>query len=201
MAPDAPKNQSEVFNYLTVLTSVVLGLGLTHLLVSYARLIRLGSVIALPWIYIGWIALLLPLYFTYWWTFWDYRKRVKWSFMAFSAMLASPVALYLITALYLPDPIDKTFVADQHYLEVRKWTFALWVALQLWGIILGPWLKDEFRIESFGNRYKLAQCALLLALIVGLLSAYSPGLDGTILAIFWFVLLYVLAAHRRQLQG
>lgn len=201
MASDVPKSDTEVFNYLTVLTSVVLGLGLTHLLVSYAQLIRLNAVLTLPWLYIGWIVLLLPLYFTYWWTFWDYRKRIRWSFMAFSAMLASPVALYLITALYLPDPIDQTFNAQQHYLDVRRWTLVLWVGLQIWGIVLGPWLKDEFRIESFGNRYKLAQCFLLVMLIAGALTGYSPQMDGLILIAFWAVLLYILAAHRRVIQG
>jgi hypothetical protein len=199
MAAATTTQEADVFNYLSVLTSVVLGLGLTHLLVGYARLIEVDGVLSTSWIYTGWITLLLPLYFTYWWAFWDYRERVKWSFLAFSLLLAGPVGLYFVTALYVPDRIDASFDAHTHYLQVRPWVLALWAALQLWGIILAPWLKDGFRLSSLANPYKAAQAVLLIALLFAYFNDFSTALDGTVLAIFWAVLLYILSAHRRRI--
>lgn len=201
MEASRPPQEAEVFNYLSVLTSVVLGLGLTHLLVGYARLVGVDSIVSVSWIYTGWIALLLPLYFTYWWAFWDYRERVKWTFLGFSLLLAGPVGLYFVTALYVPDAIDASFDAHAHYLQVRPWAFAIWTALQLWGIVLAPWLKEGFGLASLANRYKAAQAVLLVALIVGYFNDYSAFVDGTILVIFWVVLVYILAAHRRQIRS
>lgn len=199
------KKQAEVFNYLSAITSVILGLGLTHLLAGYARLIYTQESICLPWLYTGWIVLLLPVYFIYWWAFWDYRKLGRWTFTAFSFLLIGPIGLYLITVLLLPDKINQPlFDVHAHYLNIRHWHFGLWAALQIWGILLSPLLKEGFKISSLLNRYKYAQYILLSALVVGFFNAtlLKPSfiLDTGILIIFWIVLLYVLSAHRRSLQ-
>lgn len=201
MSEQLQKSEAEVFNYLTVLTSVVLGLGLSHLLVGYARLIQTPGYLSGTWLYTGWLLLLLPLYFTYWWSFWDYRERVRWNFMGFSLLLLGPVCLYLITALYFPDNLaEPHFDLKAHYLQIRSWAFGLWVLLQIWGIMLAPWLKTGFRWSSFITRYKVAQFILLAALLTGYFVNYHWALDTSILLIFWLVLIYILSAHRPNLQ-
>jgi len=201
MSVHLQKSEAEVFNYLTVLTSVVLGLGLSHLLVGYARLIQTPEYLSVSWLYTGWLLLLLPLYFTYWWSFWDYRQQVRWNFIGFSLLLLGPVCLYLITALYFPDNITEAhFDLHDHYLQIRSWTFGLWALLQIWGIMLAPWLKKGFRRPSFFTKYKIAQYILLVALLAGYFIDYHWILDGSILLIFWFVLIYILTAHRPSLR-
>src|SRR5690606_2984758 len=201
MSTPKQKPASEVFNYLTVLTSVVLGLGLSHLLIGYARIIQTPNMLAESWLYTGWLILLLPLYFTYWWAFWDYREQVRWSFVGFSFMLLGPVTLYLITALYLPDNFtdDPSGIRD-HYIQIRPWTYGLWIGLQIWGILLAPWLKQGLKWSSFFTRYKIAQFILLLFLLTGYFLNFNWILDGSILVVFWLVLIYILTAHRPSLQ-
>jgi len=201
MSTPKQKPASEVFNYLTVLTSVVLGLGLSHLLIGYARIIQTPNMLAESWLYTGWLILLLPLYFTYWWAFWDYREQVRWSFVGFSFMLLGPVTLYLITALYLPDNFtdDPSGIRD-HYIQIRPWTYGLWIGLQIWGILLAPWLKQGLKWSTFFTRYKIAQFILLLFLLTGYVLNFNWILDGSILVVFWLVLIYILTAHRPSLQ-
>jgi len=199
------KKQGEVFNYLSVVTSIILGLGLGHLLIGCARLIHARELLVVPWLYMGWVVLLLPVYLAYWWAFWDYRKQVRWTFMAFLFLLIGPIGLYLITALLLPDISNQaSFKADAHYLNIRRWFFGLWSVLQVWGIMLSPWLRDGFKGASFLNRYKYAQYILLVALVAGFFSVAPPGptflLDTCILVIFWLVLIYLLSAHRQFLR-
>lgn len=206
MSEPNQEKQIEVFNYLSVVTSIILGLGLGHLLTGIARMIGTGQPWSASWLYVGWVALLLPLYVIYWWSFWDYRKRVRWTFMGFFFLLIGPIGLYLITALLLPEtpdhaPLDTT----GHYLKVRRWLFGLWAMLQVWGIMLSPWLKDGFVGASFFNRYKYAQYVLLAALVAGFFSAGPREalflLDTGILVIFWIVLIYLVGTHRRVLQA
>jgi len=205
MSNFSDKKTIEIFNYLSVVISIILGLGLGHLLTGCARLISARESLTMSWLYVGWVMLLFPLYVTYWWAFWDYRKQVNWTFVAFFFLLIGPICLYLITAMLLPDISNKnSFNATAHYLNIRTWFFALWAVLQFWGIMLSPWLKDGIKKASFFNRYKYAQYILLVALVSGLfIDIFSSQLlliDECILIIFWIVLIYLLSTHRRVLK-
>jgi hypothetical protein len=206
MSSAADEQSFDVFNYLSVVTSIILGLGLAHLLDGYARLIQSGNSLSVSWVYKGWVVVLLPLYVLYWWVFWDYRNRVHWTFLRFCFLLVGPVGISLVTSLLLPDTIEQARLdLNAHYLQSRRWLFGLWMMLQVWGILLAPWLKDGFKRASFLNRYKYAQSILLLALVAGFLSTtpLKPPflLDGVILVIFWIDLIYLLRAHRWRLTA
>ena len=205
MSDSGEEKQVEIFNYLSVIISIILGLGLGHLLTGCARLIATRQTLTISWLYVSWIVLLFPVYVTYWWAFWDYRKHVHWSFVSFFFLLIGPTGLYLITALLLPDLSNKIcFNATAHYLNIRYWFFVLWIVLQIWGIMLSPWLKEGIKLTSFLNRYKYAQYLLLLALVSGffnvVLSRQNLLVDTGALSIFWLVLVYLLSAHRRILK-
>ncbi len=205
MSEFGDEKQVEAFNYLSVVTSIILGLGLGHLLIGCARLIHARESLTYSWLYLGWIVLLLPVYVIYWWAFWDYRKQVRWTFLGFFFLLIGPIGLYLITAILLPDTSNQpTFNATTHYLKIRSWFFGLWVVLQVWGIMLSPWLKDGFKIASFFNRYKFAQYFLLIALVIGFFSETpsktSFHLDTGIFIAFWIALIYLLGVHRWVLK-
>ncbi len=200
------RGQVEVFSYLSVVTSIILGLGLAHLLTGYAQLIHAGGLSRDAWIYSGWILVLLPVYVIYWWSFWDYRMHAHWTFVSFFLLLAGPVGLYFLTALLLPgEPEPSPSAAGERYLAVRSWIFALWVALQVWGILLAPWLRDGCNRAAFLNRYKYAQYLLLAVLVAGLVHSMMTDvvswLDAVVLITFWAVLAYLVTSHRRSIAG
>lgn len=206
MARPNEKEQGNEFNYLAVVTSIILGLGISHLLTGCARLIQARDLIPISWFYVSWLALLFPLYIMYWWAFWDFRKQVRWSFLSFFFLITGPIGLYLITALLLPEINERTSVnLIEHYLNVRNWFFGLFSMLQVWGILLSPCLKTGLKRKSFFNRYKYAQYVLLVALLVGAVSSTPPKppflLDASILVIFWLVVMYLLSVHRPILNA
>jgi len=208
MAQPDEKGKGEVFNYLGVVTSIILGLGIGRLLTGCARLIQARDFIPFSALYVWWLVLLFPLYVTYWWTFWDFRIQARWTFLSFFFLVSGPIALYLITVLLLPDfnayEQQVVFKPIEHYTNIRNWFFGLFAMLQVWGILLSPCLKTGFKQSSFLDSYKYAQYMLLAALIVGTLSSPSAKsmlvLDSSILVIFWFVLLYLLSVHRPTLS-
>lgn len=207
MTETPEQKAGQAFNYLTVVTSIILGLGLTQLLSGYARLIQLDRLHSFDhWLYFGWSALLLPVYLMYWWVFWDYRKQLHWTFWSFFFLLSGPIGLYVLTALLLPDFGSKleTFDPTAHYLGIRNGFFGILTLLQLWGILLTPWLRDGFTRNAFLHKYKYAQYVLLFEFAAAFLwatpSELSLWFDPIIFLSFLALMIYLLAAHRRKLD-
>src|SRR5690242_855024 len=97
----------DAFSYLSVLLSIILGLGLTQLLTAAGRLIRHRDRVRVHWLPLVWAAVLLVIYVQVWWSMYGLRLRSGWTFGAFSIVLAQTAALYLMAAVVLPEHVDE----------------------------------------------------------------------------------------------
>lgn len=116
------------FNYLTVLVSIILGLGVTQLLTGIGRMLQNRDRVVLYWPAIGSVLSLLVAHVLVWWTLFELHTHGEWTFPGFISVLLMPILLYLLSALVLPDFGDS--VADdlrQHYYANSRWFFGLWV--------------------------------------------------------------------------
>ncbi len=114
------------FNYLSVLVSIILGLGVTQLLTGIGRMLQNRDRVVLYWPAIASVLILLVLHVLIWWTLFELRRYAGWTFPGFLAVLLMPILLYLLSALVLPDFGDT--VADdlrQHYYANSRWFFSL----------------------------------------------------------------------------
>ena len=114
------------FNYLAVLISIILGLGITQLLSGVGRLLQARGRVRLYWPTLGWVAVLLVLHVQTWWAMFGLRTLQTWTFAAFLLVLLQPIVLFLLSALALPDPNSAT--ADDlraHYYFHTRWFFGL----------------------------------------------------------------------------
>jgi hypothetical protein len=91
------------FEYLSVLVSIIVGLGLSHLLTGAARLIQTRRRVRayLP-TYI-WMAVLLLVQIQIWWAAYDRREDTTWTFFAFFLFLLLPICAALVSYLLVPD--------------------------------------------------------------------------------------------------
>lgn len=90
------------FEYITVLVSIVIGLGVTQLLSGIARLVRDGRALAPAWWVIVVVATLLLGNFEVWWVSFGWRHLADWTFFSYLAFMILPVLLYLLAYLVLP---------------------------------------------------------------------------------------------------
>jgi hypothetical protein len=95
----------DAFNYLSVLLSIILGLGLTQILTAGGRLIRGRAVVVPYWPPLVWACLLVVIYVQVWWSLFGLRHRTEWSFLAFFVVLLQTVVLYMVAALVLPETV------------------------------------------------------------------------------------------------
>jgi hypothetical protein len=92
----------DAFSYISVVISVVIGLGLSHLLTGTAELIKARRRIRFYWVHLLWVALTFVGHIFLWWTMWNLRLVRDWNFFSFLLLLLAPVLLYVAAAFLIP---------------------------------------------------------------------------------------------------
>src|SRR5947209_17872809 len=94
------------FSYLSVFISLILGLGVTHLLTGVAALIRSRRELKIWSPTPLWIASTFLIQVQTWWAMFTLRTVELWSFAALLIVLLQRVALFMMAALIVPRTID-----------------------------------------------------------------------------------------------
>ena len=92
----------DAFAYVSVIISVVIGLGLSHLLTGVAELFKLRRRVKFYWVHLLWVALTFVGHIFLWWTMWNLRLVKDWNFFSFLLLLLAPVLLYVAAAFLIP---------------------------------------------------------------------------------------------------
>lgn len=122
-----PMNKAE---YLSVLVSIIIGMGLSHLLSSLARLIVARARVRVYWVSLSAAAVAFLAHVQFWWSTYDYDQAILGNFFSFLIFLLAPILLYLMAVLVFPDFDDDlaTVSLYDHYYSVRPWFFAVGAA-------------------------------------------------------------------------
>lgn len=120
------------FEYLSVLVSIIIGLGLSHLLSSAARLIQIRHRTRLYPPALIWMGILFLANIQIWWVGFDRRDSDEWHFFSFLLYLLIPIGASVLSYLVVP-PLDGDAVVDlkASYHENRAWFFGLFGVLPL----------------------------------------------------------------------
>lgn len=120
------------FEYLSVLISIVLGLGLSHVMATAAQLIRYRSAVRFYTPFLLWLVLLFLIHLQIWWAVFELRSVEQWTFVGFALILTVPTIAFMVSVLLTPD-FDRETVIDlrARYLEHRRWFFGLFALLPL----------------------------------------------------------------------
>lgn len=120
------------FEYIAVLLSIILGLGITQLLTGIARLVRDGRALAPAWWVMVLVAMLLLAHFQVWWVSFQWRHVATWTFLSYAALMILPMLLYLAAYLVLPADLrldGKELVRE--FVDRRRPFFAIFALLPL----------------------------------------------------------------------
>jgi hypothetical protein len=121
------------FEYVMVIVSIILGLGLTVILRGLARLAR-G---ALPCaVVVVWGFLLLFLFLQNWWAFWDLAQVTQWTQPSFLFVALYCCIMYAMAELMLPIGATPETDWTAHFLSIRKWFFSLLSLLTVLAVLL-----------------------------------------------------------------
>jgi hypothetical protein len=114
----------DAFNYLSVLLSIIIGLGISQLLTASGRLIRHRDRVHFHWPSLVWAGVLLLIFIQSWWAMFVLRHYTDWTFLAFTIVLLQTIGLYMSAAVVLPENVDGDGVDLRiHYEKHKRWIF------------------------------------------------------------------------------
>ena len=154
------------FEYLSVLISIILALGMTRVLAGVGEMLQARSRRHIYWVHAVWIVNLFLYLVIAWWIFYRWRDQQPWNFYLFLFVLISPTILYLASLLLFPREADVETVIDYkaHYYANHRAFFILF-ALFIPVDIVDSLLKGVPHLLSLGPIYFLSGVLYFAGLI------------------------------------
>lgn len=108
------------FEYVSVLISIILGLGITLVLTGVAELIKRWKTIKHFWPYLIWIFLVFILHLEEWWISYDLKSIQSWSLPSFLFVISYPILLFIMANLLYPTEWSKELDLKEFYFKTSN---------------------------------------------------------------------------------
>ena len=187
----------EGFSYLSVMVSMVLGLGLSQLFGGIGNLVQVRRRVKLYWLHSLWVLLLIVLHVHMWWSFWALSGVEDWTYAIFVYVLIGPGALVIASHISIPELIDSRIDNERYYFDTSPLFFGILTLAATWAMFLEPitGLRPffvPFRILQAIGVVTFASCSIsknrrLHAVAIGLIVAllvFGIAVDRVSLAQF-----------------
>lgn len=151
----------DAFNYLSVMVSMIVGLGLTQLFAGIGNLVQIRRRVQRYWLHTTWVFLLIALHIHMWWSLWALRVHGDWTFGYFLYVLLGPALLVIASHIVIPELVDRRIEIEQHYFDTAPLFFGILAAGAAWAMLLEPIMG----LRSFLVPFRAAQGIGVISLI------------------------------------
>jgi len=142
----------QLFPHIRIVMGMVIGLGITRILMGVAGLVQHPNRARVSLIHILWaFSTLVELIFFWWWQFALFAIH-QWNFALFLFVVGYAVVLFLMAALLFPDSLAEYKGYEDFFLKRRKWFFALFGITFVFDLI-DTLVKGEEHFARFGYEY------------------------------------------------
>jgi len=148
------------FEYITVLISIVLGLGITQIVTGVADIIHQWNRVKLYWPHLLWIVLVFFLQVQEWWWLYELRNNTSWELSVFLFILLYPIDLFILARILFPYGYEGEVDMKQFYFDNYRKFFLLFAILALLAIL------DDVFIQEYTLGDEALQLVLLLTSLV-----------------------------------
>lgn len=114
-----------VFEYLGVILSVIMGLGLTHILAGISKTIHHRKAVKPYWVHTVWAFNTLIYIVIIWWGMFWWSNQQDWLFFQFLLLIVYAIVLFLLASLLYPWDMPSDFDSEQHFYDTRPWFFSV----------------------------------------------------------------------------
>ena len=170
----------DVFEFILVLVTVIVSLGIAELLGGVVRVLRHELKPGhLHWL---WVLLIFNMQIQWLWFCWNFRDRSSWLFPEFMLLIAPPILLYMSAAVLFP----KTSAGDDldaHFFRRRRPFFFLTIATVV-SFGLSHRFLENGDLASMPNAFRM----VLIFMCAGLILTVHRG-------IHWVLALAILATQ------
>jgi hypothetical protein len=154
----------ELFEFLMILISIIVGLAVAEVLTGVARLLKARDTVRIYWVH---SLLQFGVFFALlqnWWESWDLRNLPEITFPTMAILLVNPIALFLISALLYPDEMEGADLEAHYYRQARP-VWGLVILGTFSGSVLKPIALDfvMFQPDNLSGFLIMPLCAVLMA--------------------------------------
>ncbi len=151
-----------IFEFVLVMASLIMALGVTVLLRHVALIIRYRRSMTLDWVPLAWIAVLFLSTTAVWWSLWDFAE-VAWTYPRFFYLLLIPTVQYIAISMFVSTEMSQHAVSlSDNYDLVRLPFMVLMVIYQL----LNTWDGWVLDVEPLWNSLRVVQLVLIALYVV-----------------------------------
>ena len=174
------------FDHLSIFVSMIIALGVRHLILSVASMINLRGKFKIYYPTLVWMVFLLLVQLQIWWVFF-YRENISdWRFFAFLFYLIIPITISMLSHLLLPE-LKPGMDLEEKYNHNRKWFFGLLGAV-VFVSLLDDFFTSGFREFDLNFWYRIVFIALS---VVGICSGSKRFQLPLSLAFLFSFVIYV----------
>jgi len=157
----------DLFSHVRVLFSILLGLGVSHLLRGVARIVQHPKQYRVYWVHLVWSLFLFLYLIHFWW--WEFRLHqvTEWIFPRYFFVALYATLLYLLCTLLFPEEMSDYSGFDEYFYSRKRWFFSL-MALLFLADIVDTLLKGVPYFVSLGPVYYIRTLSCLLLCLVAI---------------------------------
>jgi hypothetical protein len=155
-----------MFDYVMVLASVIIGLGVTHLLTGVAVIVQHPDRPKVYWIHLTWVAATF-LRAIFWWWFEFGFSAASWTFALYFFVLSYALLIYLWCALLFPKDLAGYDGYKDYFYSRRAWFFGVGLLANL-ADIPDTFLKGTRHLLALGPFYFVGQAVMITLFVTAL---------------------------------
>lgn len=177
-----------LFEFIMVLLSMIIGLGIAEILAGVARALLLRRITADSWHLLLLSSIVFVTLVQVWWESWMLHDLPEWNFLQLLLLLVTPVLLYTTSHLLFPE-IDAATSLRAHYFENHRLIYSVIAVTALCSVLFQPLAFGA----SWLAIYNLSSL-LIFAGSIALAASARPALHGAILPVGAFLAAFDIAA-------
>ncbi len=178
----------DAFSYLSILTSIVLAIGITRLLTGVGTLLQKRKTVSLYWVHLIWTLNVFIYLVLNGWILFRWQGQQEWNFFLFSFLLLSPTITFLLSVILYPDITNQTIDYKTNFYVNSRWFFIIAAILPPLDLI-DTLLKGYSHFLAQGPLYIIT---IILIFILSLIAAYTKNERfHKIYAVFFLIYLLI----------
>lgn len=132
----------DIFRWIAVVLSTVLGLGIARILTGYVAAFKMRDRVAVDWLPVILSAAVLGEILQFWWAIVELAPRPSWSLADFTILVALAMLLFLSAALISPSESDLDRRAG-YFEKDGRWAMLVLAAFHGVAIFANAWFWNE----------------------------------------------------------
>lgn len=175
------------FEYVTVLISIILGLGITQIVTGVADVVHQWERIKLYWPHLVWMFIIFFLHIQEWWNIYELRLNDTWRLPTFLFISLYPINLFILARLLFPLHHHEDVVLDYkkfYYDNFNKFFLVLILSAILSAI-------ENYSLSGAGLNGIVLQAIIVAVLSFAVLKNIKSETFHKLIVVLWTLVILV----------